>query len=186
MAARLHRAPGEAIDSADQQWGLDLMILNLGAYHFKNEYSLTNWALTEAGQSPADDPLLQQYENRFFAARKDDPTDVTALNGLGTTLMCRRDLKAREFFIRTAIARAEDQGISYPDAQHDWRCFSVSRGESARRPSCSPGRHRQLPCHPKVSANRLSDQSNMSRKLPRFQRPASPTCDRAIWPSAWL
>ena len=48
-----------------------------------------------------------------------DPTDPSALNGLGSILMFRRDLDAAEFFILAAIAQADRQNMDYPEARHD-------------------------------------------------------------------
>jgi Flp pilus assembly protein TadD len=72
----------------------------------------------QPGRAP-DDPLLAQAEQRFFETLAIDPTDPSALNGLGSILMYRRDLEAAEFFILAAIAQADRQNIDYPAAQHD-------------------------------------------------------------------
>jgi Flp pilus assembly protein TadD len=94
------------------------MIVNLAGYHLKNAYMLKHWDAIQAGRAP-DDPLLAQAEQRFFETLAIDPTDPSALNGLGSILMYRRDLEAAEFFILAAIAQADRMRIDYPAAQHD-------------------------------------------------------------------
>ena len=55
-------------------------------------------------------------ERRFFETLASDPTDPSALNGLGNVLFLNRDLNAAEFSHRAAIAAA---GGSYPAGEHD-------------------------------------------------------------------
>ena len=100
-------------------WSPDPMIVNLDGYHLKNAYMLKHWDAIQAGRAPRD-PLLERAERRFFETLSIDPTDPSALNGLGSILLFRRDLDAAEFFIVAAIAAAEKQGMaSYPAAEHD-------------------------------------------------------------------
>jgi hypothetical protein len=47
--------------------------------------------------------------------------DPSALNGLGSVFIMRRDLDAAEFYIRQSVSRARDEGFDYPEAAHDLR-----------------------------------------------------------------
>ena len=109
---------GELADKALQAWPLEPMIVNLAGYDLKNAYMVKHWDAIQAGRAP-DDPLLAQAERRFFDTLAIDPTDPSALNGLGSILMFRRDLDAAEFFILAAIAQADRRNMDYPEAKHD-------------------------------------------------------------------
>jgi hypothetical protein len=117
-AARLQVLLGDLAGQARQAWPFEPMIANLAGYDRKNAYMVKHWDAIQAGRAP-DDPLLAQAERRFFDTLAIDPADPSALNGLGTILMFRRDLDAAEFFIQAAIAQAERLGMDYPDARHD-------------------------------------------------------------------
>ena len=117
-AAALQARLDDQMDEALRAWPLESMVVNLAGYHLKNAYTLKYWDAIQAGRAP-DDPLLAQAERRFFETLAIDPTDPSALNGLGNILMYRRDLEAAEFFILAAIAQADRQNIDYPAAQHD-------------------------------------------------------------------
>ena len=99
-------------------WPLDPMILNLAGYDLKNAYMVKHWDAIQAGRGPRD-PLLDASEQRFFETLAIDPTDPSALNGLGSVLIFQRDLEAAEFFIRAALAKAKRKGIPYPAAEQD-------------------------------------------------------------------
>lgn len=107
-----------ALATALQTWPLDPVILNLAGYDRKNAYLLRHWDAVQAGRAPRD-PLLDEAERRFFDTLSVDPTDPSALNGLGSILMFKRDLDAAEFFILAALAEAKRRGIEYPAAEHD-------------------------------------------------------------------
>jgi hypothetical protein len=106
------------MEEALRAWPLEPMIVNLAGYHLKNAYMVRHWDAIQAGRAP-DDPLLAQAEQRFFDTLAIDPTDPSALNGLGSILMYRRDLEAAEFFILAAIAQADRLQMDYPAARHD-------------------------------------------------------------------
>ena len=108
----------DLVDKALQAWPLETMIVNLAGYNLKNAYMLKHWDAMQAGRAP-DDPLLAQAERRFFEALAIDPTDPSALNGLGSILIFRRDLDTAEFFILTAIAQADRRHMRYPAAEDD-------------------------------------------------------------------
>lgn len=100
-------------------WPLDPMIVNLDGYHLKNAYMLKHWDAIQAGRAPVDE-LLQCAERRFFETLSIDPTDPSALNGLGSVLILERELDAAKFFVTAAIAAAKTKGMaSYPAAQQD-------------------------------------------------------------------
>lgn len=77
-----------------------------------------HWAAIQAGRAPKD-PVLQTGERCFFEALCVDPSDPSALNGLGTILMFERELDAAEFFQRRAIDLVKRTGGEYAAAQHD-------------------------------------------------------------------
>jgi hypothetical protein len=116
--AQLQALLADAVDKALQAWPFEPMIVNLAGYDLKNAYMVKYWDAIQAGRAP-DDPLLVQAERRFFETLAIDPTDPSALNGLGSILMFRRDLDAAEFFILAAIAQADRQNAHYPEAEHD-------------------------------------------------------------------
>jgi TIR domain-containing protein len=109
----------DVMEHATNQWPFDPMIVNLSGYHLKNAYMVKHWAAIQAGRGPRDE-LLGQAERRFFESLWIDPTDPSALNGLGSILMLERELDASEFFIRAAIAAAKKRGMaSYEPAEQD-------------------------------------------------------------------
>ena len=105
---------------AEKDWRFDSMIANLGGYHRKNTYMLTHWDAIQAGRAPKD-PLLEAAERRFFDSLSVDPTDPSALNGIGNIFFFERDLDAAEAFHLWAIKCGGERGIDYPAAQHDLR-----------------------------------------------------------------
>ena len=117
-AAQLQVLLGDAAEKALQAWPLEPTIVNLAGYDLKNAYMVKHWDAIQAGRAPGD-PLLEQAEQRFFDTLAIDPTDPSALNGLGSILMFRRDLHAAEFFILAAIAQADRLNIDYPEAKCD-------------------------------------------------------------------
>lgn len=117
-AAELQARLDDRMDQALRTWPLEPMIVNLAGYHLQNAYTLKHWDALQAGRAP-DDPLLAQAEQRFFDTLALDPTDPSALNGLGSILAYRRDLEAAEFFILAALAQADRMKIRYPAAEHD-------------------------------------------------------------------
>src|SRR5262249_48970176 len=102
-AGQMHARVDAAMKKAERRWGLELMILNLAGYHRKNAYMLKHWDALQAGRPPKD-TLLRRAEQFFFEALFVNPTDCSALNGLGSVLILERELEAAEFFVRRAIA----------------------------------------------------------------------------------
>jgi TIR domain len=117
-AAELQALLDDLVGKALRAWPLEPMIVNLAGYNLKNAYMLRHWDAIQAGRAP-DDPLLAQAEQRFFETLAIDPADPSALNGLGSILMFRRDLKAAEFFVLAAIAQAHSEQMDYPAAEQD-------------------------------------------------------------------
>jgi hypothetical protein len=87
-AAELQAKLDPVMERAQTRWSLDPMIVNLGGYHLKNAYMLEHWDAIQAGRAPKD-PLLDRAERRFFETLAIDPTDPSALNGLGNILVLR-------------------------------------------------------------------------------------------------
>ena len=97
---------------------LDPMIVNLAGYHYKNAYMIKHWDRVQAGRPPQD-PLLEESEGYFFETLLINPRDSSALNGVGSVLIYRRDIDAAEFFILRAIDQSKRDGIPYDAARHD-------------------------------------------------------------------
>ncbi len=119
-AKRLQRQLDDLMAKAEKVWRFDSMIANLGGYHRKNAYMLTHWDAIQAGRAPKA-RLLRAAERRFFDSLSVDPTDPSALNGIGNVFFFERDLDAAEAFHLWAIKCAEKRGTNYPAAQHDLR-----------------------------------------------------------------
>jgi TIR domain len=117
-AREVHAVVDAAMKKVEKRWRLDLSILNLAGYHRKNAYMLKHWHAIQAGRPPKD-PLLRRAEQFFFEALFVNPTDCSALNGLGSVLILERELEAAEFFVRRAIAIAKKKKLAYSDAEHD-------------------------------------------------------------------
>lgn len=117
-AAQIQAVLDPAMKAARAAWPLDAMIINLDGFHLKNAYMLEHWGAIQAGRAP-DDPVLDQAERRFYETLAIDPTDPSALNGLGSVLFFKRDLNAAEFFQRAAIEAARRRRRDYPAAQRD-------------------------------------------------------------------
>jgi len=117
-AEQLQVLLNDVVEKALLAWPFEPMIVNLAGYNLKNAYMLKHWDAIQAGRA-SDDPLLAQAEEQFFDTLAIDPTDPSALNGLGSILMFRRDLDAAEFFVLAAIAQAERMNMNYPAAGAD-------------------------------------------------------------------
>jgi tetratricopeptide (TPR) repeat protein len=117
-AASTQRQLNIVMEGALHRWPFDPVIANLAGYHLKNGYLIKHWGEVQAGRAP-DDPLLPQAEAQFFDTLALDPTDPSALNGLGNILFFRRDVEAAEFFMNAAIAEAGRRKVAYSDAEHD-------------------------------------------------------------------
>ena len=118
-AATLQTRLDDVMAHATATWPLDPVIVNLDGYHLKNAYMVKYWDAIQAGRAPGD-PLLGQAERRFFETLSIDPTDPSALNGLGSVLILERELTAAQFFVEAAIKAAKAQGMtSYPAAEQD-------------------------------------------------------------------
>ena len=117
-AKKIQALADEAMRKAEKAWRFDSTILNLGGYHRKNEYTVKHWDAIQAGRPPKDSVLVRA-ERFFFDTLFVDPTNYSALNGLGSILIYERDLDAAEFFIRRAISIAERDNVDYPEAKHD-------------------------------------------------------------------
>jgi len=96
----------------------DPMVINLTAYQQKNTYTLKYWDQIQAGRAPKD-RLLARAEHNFFDVLFTNPSDASAINGIGTVLFYERELEAAAFFQRRAAALAKRQGMDYQAAKAD-------------------------------------------------------------------
>jgi hypothetical protein len=124
------RALDSAMKRALAQRGEDADVLNLAGYHKKNAYMIKHWQAVQALEARPD-PLLGQAEALFHRSLAIRPDNPSALNGLGSILLLRRDLDAAEFFVRRAIARA---GGHYEEAEQDLRTILWLKGRISTRP----------------------------------------------------
>ena len=127
-AAEVQQVLDPVMKQAEELWRYELMILNLGGYHRKNGYLVKHWDAIQAGRPPKD-PLLHEGERLFFEALFVDPLDVSALNGLGSTLIYELELDAAEFFVRRAIAVSNRLGRSYGAAEQDLKLIEWLKGK---------------------------------------------------------
>jgi hypothetical protein len=110
----------KVMHAAETRWRYDPVILNLAGYHRKNAYMIVHWEEYCAGRFPKD-PILQEGQRYFFNTLFVNPTDCSALNGLGNMLLFDGELDGAEFFVQKAIECAAEDGVAYSDAQHDLR-----------------------------------------------------------------
>jgi tetratricopeptide (TPR) repeat protein len=124
----------QLVDTALREQPKDHYILALAGYDKKNQYMIRHWAEVQAGQAPKD-PLLDEAAEFFFRALSIQPDDPSALNGLGSVFILRRDLDAAAFYIKRALARAREEGFDYPDAAQDLRLIGyLKKHKKQRRP----------------------------------------------------
>lgn len=115
---KIHAAVDKRVASALKRFPLESKVLNIAGYHRKNAYMLKHWDAIQAGRAPPD-RLLQKAEACFFAALQADPTDPSALNGVGSILLFEREIDAAAFFQRCALKSAKRLGFDYPEARQD-------------------------------------------------------------------
>jgi Flp pilus assembly protein TadD len=134
LAARQQRQLSSLITPAVREHPQDPTILNLAGYHQKNAYLIRHWDDVQQGKSPQD-RTLAEAEKLFFAALAVRPNDPSALNGLGSTLALRGDLDAAEFFVRRALAQAQEEHSSYAAAEHDLQLIQRLKKERHALPA---------------------------------------------------
>jgi TIR domain len=117
-ASRLQSKLDPVITRALKNWPDDPDILSGAGYQAKNDYLLKYWGEIKAGKMPPSDEL-KTAAIFFYRSLDSEPDNPSALNGLGSVLMMRRDLNAAEFFVRRAIEKMKAEGQSYPDAEED-------------------------------------------------------------------
>jgi hypothetical protein len=117
-AAALQERLDPFTTDALKQWPGDAMVLNLAGYREKNVYMIKHWKEIQERKSPQDG-LLEQAEKFFHASLSVIPNDPSAINGLASVLLLRRDLDAAEFFVRRALDRAQAQHFRYVEAEQD-------------------------------------------------------------------
>jgi TIR domain len=122
------------VDAALRDQPDDHYILALAGYDKKNQYLIRYWDEVQAFQSPKD-RLLDEACGFFFKALSIRPEDPSALNGLGSVFILRRDLDAAEFYVRRSLARAGQEGFEYPAAEQDLQLIrDLKKSEAGRRP----------------------------------------------------
>jgi hypothetical protein len=130
-ADEANRHVGEALHSLQKLAPLHPMVLNLAGYQCKNDYLIKHWDAIQAGRAPKDE-LLDQGERHFFESLCVNPFDESAINGLGSILICERELDAAEFFCRRAIDYCfRRTGKTYEAAEHDLHLVFQIKGQQA-------------------------------------------------------
>jgi len=132
-AMRLQQELNAVVDEALRQQPADHYVLALAGYEKKNEYLIRHWDEVQARLSPKDG-LLDVSAEFFFKALSISPEDPSALNGLGSVFILRRDLDAAEFYVTRSLARARQEGLDYPAAEQDLQLIRDLKAESGRRP----------------------------------------------------
>jgi tetratricopeptide (TPR) repeat protein len=128
LASRLQSELHLLVDRALREHPADDDILNVAGYDKKNQYMIRHWADVQQGLAPKD-ALLDQAMEMFLKALSARPDNPSALNGLGSVFILRRDLDAAEFFVSRALARSAEIGLNYGAAEHDLQLIRrVERG----------------------------------------------------------
>jgi len=117
-ATAANKSVGQALQHLHNIAPNDPMVVNLMAYQLKNTYMLKYWSQIQAGRAPKD-RLLARAERNFFDVLCGNPSDESAINGIGTVLFYERELEAAAFFQRHAAALAKRQGSDYQAAKTD-------------------------------------------------------------------
>jgi TIR domain len=113
-----NKSVGQALQHLHNMAPEDPLVVNLTAYQQKNTYMLKYWTQIQASRAPKD-RLLAQAERNFFDVLFVNPSDESAINGIGTVLFYERELEAAAFFQRRAAALAKRQGSDYQAAKTD-------------------------------------------------------------------
>lgn len=100
---------------------------SLYAYHRMHTYILNHWEAIQDRRPPAD-PLLDEAEQRFLDSLSLLPTDPLIMSALGHVLLLQRDREAAAFFMRTAIAHAQQHDLTYPAMQVDMATLAELEG----------------------------------------------------------
>ncbi|HYW48571.1 MAG TPA: toll/interleukin-1 receptor domain-containing protein [Bryobacteraceae bacterium] len=117
-AAKANTSVGSALKSVRKIAPLHPEVLNLSGYQCKNDYMFKHWDAIQAGRAP-EDALLGRGERYFFETLCVNPSDPSAVNGLGSILFFERELDAAGFFQRRAVALAKRTGGNYEAAKQD-------------------------------------------------------------------
>jgi len=96
----------------------DPRLAPLHAYHCMHSYILKHWEAIQDCQPPAD-PLLDKAEHGFLELLAVTPSDPTIISAFGHVLLLQRDRETAAFFMRTALAYAEQTDFTYPALQVD-------------------------------------------------------------------
>ena len=81
-------------------------------------YILKHWEAIQGRQPPAD-PLLDQAEQYFLELLALTPADPPIISAFGHILLLQGDRDTAAFFMRTALAHAEQNELTYPGLQAD-------------------------------------------------------------------
>ena len=80
--------------------------------------NIKHWEAIQDRRPPAD-PLLDKAEHYFLELLAMAPGDPPMISALGHVLLLRRDRETAAFFMRTALAYAEQNEFTYPALQVD-------------------------------------------------------------------
>jgi hypothetical protein len=112
----------QQLDRLIQKNGLlstsDPRLASLYAYHFMHTYILKHWEAIQDRQPPAD-PLLDKAEHYFLESLSMTPGDPPIISAFGHVLLLQQDRDTAAFFMRTALAYAEQNELTYPALQVD-------------------------------------------------------------------
>jgi len=116
QARRLSDGVEPLVYEALRHFPHDPQALNYAAYQRKNAYMVRHRQEIDTWTSRNDEDL-DEAERLFYAVLGRVPDDPSALNGLATVLLLRRDLDAAEFFAVKAVEGARKRGQDYREAE---------------------------------------------------------------------
>lgn len=132
IAASIQKGLDPLMDAAVKEYPRDSLIHSLMGYQKKNEYLIRHWDEIQERKSPKDE-LLDEAAKQFYAALSIQPEAPSAMNGLGSVLILRRDLDTAEFYVRHALALAKAKGMDYASAEHDLQLIARLKQEQAKK-----------------------------------------------------
>jgi hypothetical protein len=116
--AVLQRHLDRLIEKHRLLWASEPGLASFHAYHLMHTYILKHWEAILDRQPPAD-RLLDEAGQHFLALLAMTPTDPPTISSFGHVLLLQRDREAAAFFIRTALAYAQQNGLTYPAVHVD-------------------------------------------------------------------
>ncbi|ETX03497.1 MAG: hypothetical protein ETSY1_47045 (plasmid) [Candidatus Entotheonella factor] len=106
----------------------DPSLASFQGYHFMHTYILKYWEAIQDRHPPAD-VLLDEAEQSFLNVLAMTPADPPTISTLGHVLLLQRDSEAAAFFMRTALAYAQQNDLTYPAVHVDRATLAELEGQ---------------------------------------------------------